>query len=59
MQPSGPDLISRDNFPKHQRQVRNRLPRVAIVGTGFVGSTTAYALLMSGTPAGRDCSDRS
>lgn len=28
-----------------------RLPRVAIVGTGFVGSTTAYALLMSGTPA--------
>lgn len=30
---------------------RSRLPRVAIVGTGFVGSTTAYALLMSGTPA--------
>lgn len=28
-----------------------RIPRVAIVGTGFVGSTTAYALLMSGTPA--------
>src|SRR5215472_3116134 len=27
------------------------MPRVAIVGTGFVGSTTAYALLMSGTPA--------
>lgn len=26
-------------------------PRVAIVGTGFVGSTTAYALLMSGLPA--------
>ena len=24
------------------------IPRVAIVGTGFVGSTTAYALLMSG-----------
>jgi len=23
------------------------VPRVAIVGTGFVGSTTAYALLMS------------
>ena len=27
------------------------LPRVAIVGTGFVGSTTAYALLMSGVAA--------
>lgn len=26
-------------------------PRVAIVGTGFVGSTTAYALLMSGLTA--------
>jgi len=30
---------------------RSRMPRVAIVGTGFVGSTTAYALLMSGTAA--------
>ena len=30
---------------------RTRIPRVAIVGTGFVGSTTAYALLMLGTPA--------
>ena len=27
------------------------IPRVAIVGTGFVGSTTAYALLMSGLNA--------
>jgi L-lactate dehydrogenase len=27
------------------------VPRVAIVGTGFVGATTAYALLMSGTVA--------
>jgi hypothetical protein len=27
------------------------MPRVAIVGTGFVGSTTAYALLMSGIAA--------
>jgi L-lactate dehydrogenase len=27
------------------------LPRVAIVGTGFVGSTTAYALLVSGVAA--------
>lgn len=32
-------------------EARTRIPRVAIVGTGFVGSTTAYALLMSGTPA--------
>ena len=30
---------------------RPRIPRIAIVGTGFVGSTTAYALLLSGTPA--------
>jgi L-lactate dehydrogenase len=28
-----------------------RIPRIAIVGTGFVGSTTAYALMMSGIPA--------
>ena len=28
-----------------------RIPRVVIVGTGFVGSTTAYALLMSGISA--------
>lgn len=28
-----------------------RIPRVAIVGTGFVGSTTAYALMMSGMAA--------
>jgi len=29
--------------------VSNRIARVAIVGTGLVGSTTAYALLISGT----------
>ena len=28
-----------------------RIPRVVIVGTGFVGSTTAYALMMSGIAA--------
>jgi L-lactate dehydrogenase len=28
-----------------------RVPRVAIIGTGFVGSTTAYALLLSRIPA--------
>src|SRR5499427_5301290 len=35
----------------NRQQIRSRIPRVAIVGTGFVGSTTAYALLISGTPA--------
>jgi L-lactate dehydrogenase len=34
-----------------QDSVRPRIPRIAIVGAGFVGSTTAYALLLSGTPA--------
>ena len=28
-----------------------QISRVAIVGTGFVGATTAYALLLSGTAA--------
>src|SRR3984957_11397946 len=35
----------------NQNPARTRIPRVAIVGTGFVGSTTAYALLLSRTPA--------
>jgi len=35
----------------NQNYVRSRIPRVAVVGTGFVGSTTAYALLLSKTPA--------
>jgi L-lactate dehydrogenase len=48
----GSDLNAiRDNSVNHGRESRSRLPRVAIVGTGFVGSTTAYALLMSGSPA--------
>src|SRR5580700_8224524 len=34
-----------------QKLARTRIPRVAIVGTGFVGSTTAYALLLSRIPA--------
>jgi L-lactate dehydrogenase len=34
-----------------QKLARTRIPRVAIVGAGFVGSTTAYALLLSRTPA--------
>jgi hypothetical protein len=28
--------------------LQTRIPRIAIVGAGFVGSTTAYALMMSG-----------
>jgi len=40
-----------DNSVNSGRESRSRLPKVlAIVGTGFVGSTTAYALLMAGTP---------
>lgn len=34
-----------------RNDVRTRIPRVAIVGTGFVGSTTAYALMLSRIPA--------
>src|SRR5262247_2495355 len=37
--------------PPNPQQTLSRIPRVAIVGTGFVGSTTAYALLISGTAA--------
>src|SRR5262245_66454294 len=37
--------------PPNPQQTRSRIPRVGIVGTGFVGSTTAYALLISGTAA--------
>ena len=38
------------NGVSSSHESRTRIPRVAIVGTGFVGSTTAYALLMLGTP---------
>jgi L-lactate dehydrogenase len=31
--------------------VETTIPRIAIVGSGLVGSTTAYALMMSGIPA--------
>jgi L-lactate dehydrogenase len=34
-----------------QQAGRNRVARVAIVGSGFVGATTAYALLLSGAVA--------
>ena len=40
-----------ENAVNSRHESRTRMPRVAVVGTGFVGSTTAYALLMSGTPA--------
>jgi L-lactate dehydrogenase len=40
---------SSSNNPSHIRH--SAIPRVAIVGTGFVGSTSAYALLMSSTVA--------
>jgi L-lactate dehydrogenase len=34
-----------------QPSLETRIPRVAIVGAGYVGSTTAYALMMSGMAA--------
>ena len=40
-----------DRADRDRSEIRTRIPRVAIVGTGFVGSTTAYALLMSEKPA--------
>jgi glycine/D-amino acid oxidase-like deaminating enzyme len=40
-----------DRTDRDRSEIRTRIPRVAIVGTGFVGATTAYALLMSETPA--------
>ena len=39
------------NQSNNHNQLRTRTPRIAIVGTGFVGSTTAYALMLSKTPA--------
>lgn len=38
------------NTSTHQ-SLATRIPRIAIVGAGFVGSTTAYALMMSGMAA--------
>ena len=40
-----------DSSSKQQDRTRTQIPRVAIVGSGFVGSTTAYALLNSGMAA--------
>lgn len=49
MQLSG--IETTDGSSRQRQTAKTRLARVAIVGTGFVGSTTAYALLMSGTAA--------
>lgn len=38
-----------DNTPNSPRELPSRVPRVTVVGAGFVGSTTAFALLLSGT----------
>src|SRR6516164_8451867 len=43
--------LTHDYSPRQQERPGLRLPRIAIVGTGFVGSTTAYALLLSGMAA--------
>ena len=40
-----------ENAISSRHESRTRIPRVAIIGTGFVGSTTVYALLMLGKPA--------
>lgn len=50
MLPSAGDLIH-DSSVRNSKRAGVRLPRIAIVGTGFVGSTTAYALLISGMAA--------
>jgi L-lactate dehydrogenase len=48
---SSVDDVTRDSSPRQPERTGIRVPRIAIVGTGFVGSTTAYALLMSGVVA--------
>jgi 2-polyprenyl-6-methoxyphenol hydroxylase-like FAD-dependent oxidoreductase len=40
-----------DKSPNTPHEKPNRVACVAIVGTGLVGATTAYALLISGTVA--------
>jgi L-lactate dehydrogenase len=48
---AGTMSVRNENRSNNQDDERPRIPRVAIVGTGFVGSTTAFALLLSRTPA--------
>jgi L-lactate dehydrogenase len=43
--------IAHHRSPQHVEKAETRLPRIAIVGAGFVGSTTAYTLLLSGIAA--------
>jgi len=40
-------LISRWGSTSKYLELQTRIPRIAIVGAGFVGSTTAYGLMMS------------
>jgi L-lactate dehydrogenase len=49
MQFSNVDLSAQSTSEYLSRETR--IPRIAIVGAGFVGSTTAYALMMSGMAA--------
>jgi L-lactate dehydrogenase len=48
-QPDTFGLLERSTSKGGFRELR--IPRIAIVGTGFVGSTTAYALIMHGIAA--------
>ena len=48
---SFPEIDSLVQNTSKQASPEIRIPRVAIVGAGFVGSTTAYALMMSGIAA--------
>ena len=41
----------KDGCQKQSERTRTRIPQIAIVGAGFVGSTTAYASLNSGMAA--------
>src|SRR6516164_1969970 len=43
--------VTRDYSPRQQERPGIRLPWIAVVGMGFVGATTAYALLLSGMAA--------
>ncbi len=46
-----PDFESRVQNISRYQSLESRVPRIAIVGAGFVGSTTAFALAMSGMAA--------
>ena len=46
-----PEIASPVQYISTHPSTERRAPRIAIVGAGFVGSTTAYALMMSGMAA--------